>query len=173
MAWALVARMANILALDQSSHTTGYAVYKNGSPNVVNHFDAKGKDLGERLEYIRNKIQSLIIEYQIDEVVCEDIQLQDMGGSRETGIKTFKILAQVLGVVEETLTELKIKHTVVAPIVWKATFKIAGKGRKKEKALAQEYVLNNYNLKCTEDEADAALIGAHYLKRKGLDCAWS
>lgn len=169
----LVAQMANILALDQSSHTTGYAIYQNGVPTVVSHFDAKGKVLGERLVYIKNKIQSLISEYQINEVVYEDIQLQDMGGSKETGIKTFKILAQVLGVIEETFTELKIKHTAVAPIVWKATFKIAGKGRAKEKLLSQQCVLDTYGLRCTEDEADAALIGAHYLKRQSSDSAWS
>ena len=61
--------VSNLLALDQSSHTTGYAIFKDGKPIVISHFDAKGKDLGDRLEWIRNKVISLIDEYDIDEVV--------------------------------------------------------------------------------------------------------
>ena len=94
-AWAdLDLLVSNLLALDQSSHTTGYAVFKDGKPVVISHFDAKGQDLGDRLEWIRNKIISLIKEYDIDEVAFEDIQLQDVNGSREAGNKTFKILAE-------------------------------------------------------------------------------
>ena len=125
----LVQLMANILALDQSSHTTGYAVFQDGRPVVVSHFDAKGAELGDRLEWIRNKVISLINEYEIDEVAFEDIQLQDINGSREAGIKTFKILAEVFGVIHELVNELDVDYIIIPPIVWKATFKIAGKGR--------------------------------------------
>jgi hypothetical protein len=43
------------------------------------------------------------------------------------------MLAEVFGVILELLEEKKIKYYVVAPNVWKATFKIAGKGRAVEK----------------------------------------
>ena len=165
--------MANILALDQSSTITGYAIFKNDQPIVISHFTAKGNDLGSRLEQIRNKIIELINKYEIDEVIFEDIQLQDMAGGKEIGIKTFKILAEVFGVIHELLTELEMDYTIVPPIVWKATFKIAGKGRAKEKKLAQEYVLNTYGIKCTEDEADATCIGAHFIKKQNSEFNWS
>lgn len=171
---ALALPVSNLLALDQSSITTGYAVFKNGVPVVVGHFSAPGNDLGQRLVYIRNKVIELIEEYEINEVVFEDIQLQDMAGGKDVGIKTFKTLAEVVGVITELLNELKIQYTMVPPIVWKATFKIAGKGRKVEKKLAQEYVLNTYKIQCTEDEADATCIGAHHIKKsvpQGFD--WS
>ena len=164
--------MANLLALDQSSNTTGYAIFKDGKPVVISHFEAKGKDLGERLEWIRNKIISLIEEYEINEVIYEDIQLQAINGSQETGIKTFKILAEVLGVVQELLTELNIKYSTVAPIVWKATFKIAGKGRTKEKQMAQAHIRSTFGIECTEDEADAACIGLHALSKKNSEFNW-
>ena len=168
-----VHQMANILALDQSSHTTGYAVFKDDKPIVISHFDAQGgSDLGARLEWIRNKVISLIDEYEITEVVFEDIQLQDVNGSRETGIKTFKMLAEVFGVIHELVQELDVNYTIVPPIVWKATFKIAGKGRAQEKKMAQAYVLNTYGIKCTEDEADATCIGAHYIKKSTTELNW-
>ena len=153
--------MSKLLALDQSSQITGYTVLDNGKIVKVSHFEITG-DLGDRLVKLRNKIISLIEEYNIDEVVFEDIQLQDVNGSKEVGIKTFKVLAEVFGVVYELLTEKKIKHSCVAPITWKAHFKIAGKGRTQEKKMAQAYALKNYNIKCTEDEADALCIALYH-----------
>lgn len=164
--------MSNLLALDQSSYTTGYSIFKNGEPIIISHFTVVGNDLGERLEQIRANVIQLIKEYNIDEVVFEDIQLQDMGG-KEVGLKTFKILAEVFGVIHELLTEMEINYTIVPPIVWKSTFKIAGKGRSKEKKMAQEYVLNTYGVVCTEDEADATCIGAHVIKKQKSEFDWS
>lgn len=154
--------MANLLALDQSSRTTGYTVLQNGKIAVVSHFDCVGDDLGDRLVQLRNYIDTLIKQYNIDEVVFEDIQLQDVNGNKETGIKTFKILAEAFGVVHEYLTENKIKFGVAQPIKWKAHFKIAGKGRPQEKKLARAYVEKNYGIKCTEDEADSLCIALYY-----------
>ena len=166
-------RVSNLLALDQSSYTTGYSVFKNGEPVVISHFTVLGDDLGKRLEQIRQNIIDLINKYDIDEVVFEDIQLQDMNGSKEVGIKTFKILAEVFGVVHELLTELEMDYTIVPPVVWKATFKIAGKGRVKEKKMAQEYVFKTYGIRCTEDEADATCIGAHVIKKQESEFNWA
>jgi hypothetical protein len=45
----------------------------DGKPHIISHFEAPGEDLGDRLEWIRNKVISLIKEYNIDEVVFEDI----------------------------------------------------------------------------------------------------
>ena len=154
--------MANLLALDQATYTTGYTILKDGKISKVSHFTCSGSDLGVRLEQLRQHIQNLIKNNDIDEVVFEDIQLQDMNGNKETGITTFKMLAEVLGVVRELLTEMRIKHSTVPPIKWKAHFKIAGKGRTAEKKLAQSYVLRNFNISCTEDEADSLCIALYY-----------
>jgi hypothetical protein len=64
--------MAKLLALDQSSQVTGYTVLDNGKIIVVSHFECTG-DLGDRLVKFRKKIINLIEEYDIDEVVFEDI----------------------------------------------------------------------------------------------------
>lgn len=55
--------MSNLLALDQSSHTTGYSVFIDGIVNEVNHFDCVGNDLGDRLEQLRNNVLNLINKY--------------------------------------------------------------------------------------------------------------
>ena len=79
----------------------------------------------------------------------------------------------VAPVVLELLTELDVDYIIVPPIVWKATFKIAGKGRKQEKKMAQEYVRSTYGINCTEDEADATCIGAHVVKKQELEFDWA
>ncbi len=163
--------MAKLLALDQSSQVTGYTILDNGKIITVSHFECTG-DLGDRLVKFRNKVINLIKEYNIDEVVFEDIQLQDVNGSKETGIKTFKVLAEVFGIMHELCCEIKMPYTAILPIKWKAHFKIAGKGRTQEKKMAQEYTLKNYGIQCTEDEADSLCIALyHYDLNNSFD--WS
>jgi len=41
--------MAKLLALDQSSRTTGYTVLDDGKIVKVSHFECIGDDLGDRL----------------------------------------------------------------------------------------------------------------------------
>ena len=160
----------NLLALDQASHTTGYAIFKNDKPIVISHFNAKGKEIGERLVSIRQTILKLIEDNDIDTVAFEDIQLQN---NVVQNVKTFKMLAEVYGVIEETLKEIEIDYYIIPPMVWKSTVKIAGKGRETEKKLAQKYIIDNYGIKCTEDEADAACLGTHVIKLENSSFDWA
>ena len=164
--------MANLLALDQATYTTGFTILKDGKIQLIGHFDCTGSDLGDRLKQLRANVQNLIRQYDIDEVVFEDIQLQDVNGNKETGIKTFKMLAESFGVVHELLAEMNIKYSSVQPIKWKAHFKIAGKGRAQEKKMSQAYALKTYGVQCTEDEADSLCIAMyHYDLNNSFD--WS
>lgn len=182
MAFALVVSAAlqtmdNILFLDQSSYCTGYSIYQNGQLIEYGHFNCSGNNLGARLVQVKTKILELISIYQIKKVVFEDIQLQSDKNKKDDdgiqSIKTYKILAEVFGTLEETFTEYHIPYETIPPIVWKASVKIAGKGRKEEKRLAQKYVLEHYGYSVTEDEADAICIGAHYFIKQTIGFDWS
>ena len=83
------------------------------------------------------------------------------------------MLAEVYGVIEETLKEINMDYYVIPPVVWKATVKIAGKGREAEKKLAQKYIVETYGCTCTEDEADAACLGTHIIKKENSEFDWS
>lgn len=160
--------MSKLLALDQSSRTTGYTILEDGKIIKVSHFDCIGDDVGDRLVQFRNKVISLIEEYDIDELVFEDIQLQDVNGNKETGIKTFKVLAEVFGIIHELCSEIKMPYAAVLPIKWKAHFKIAGKGRTQEKKMAQAYVAKHCDMKCTEDEADSLCIALYHFDQSNV-----
>jgi Holliday junction resolvasome RuvABC endonuclease subunit len=70
--------MANyLLALDQSSKTTGWAVFDRDSKTLLTHgkFTLDDDDLGIRLNQFRNKVEDLINLYSISFVVFENIQM--------------------------------------------------------------------------------------------------
>jgi Holliday junction resolvasome RuvABC endonuclease subunit len=157
--------MSNLLAIDQASVTSGYAIFKDGKLVDYGKFTFNDDVIAERLVKIRTKVLELIAEHDIDEVAFEDIQMQ---GNVANNVQTFKVLSEVFGVISETLQEKKMKYTVVMSGTWKSTLGIKGRTRPEQKRNAQEYVLNKYGVKAIQDVCDAICIGAHVLKRPGV-----
>ena len=154
--------MSKLLALDQSSRITGYAIFENTKLIHYGKFNVENDDFGERLMIIRNKVNDLIIQYNIDEVVFEDIQLQN---NVVNNVDTFKKLSEVYGVISELLTELKIKYSTVLASSWKSTLSIKGKDRSAQKKNAQVVIEKTFNIKPTQDECDAICIGLHHINK--------
>lgn len=154
--------MYNILALDQSSHTSGYAIFRNNELYTYGTFTVTDSDIGDRLYKIRSKVLELIEDFDIDEVVLEDIY---MDGQRVVNVSTFKILAEVFGVIYELLVELKLPKTAVLAGTWKSTCKIKGKSRPEQKKNAKEFVLKTYGIEASQDACDAICIGTHIVKQ--------
>ena len=86
--------MAKLLALDQASRTSGYAIFADGELVEHGKFTFEDSDFGDRLYKIRKQVLKLIDLNNIDEVAFEDIQLQE-------NVETFKKLAEVFGVIYE------------------------------------------------------------------------
>ncbi len=152
--------MRKLLALDQASRTTGWAVFNDKELVAHGHFTIEDDDIGVRLQNIREKVCSLVNDYDINEIAFEDIQLQ---GNVVNNVQTFKILAEVFGIIYELATELQISNTAVLAGTWKSTLGIKGKQRAEQKKNAQQYVLNTFDIKAPQDECDAICIGAHMI----------
>lgn len=159
-----------VLALDQASRTSGWAVFDEGKLVTFGKFTAEQTEVGDRLHFIRAKVSELINDYDIDEVVFEDIQLQ---GNVANNVATFKALAEVFGVLYELFVTLKMPRTAVLSTVWKSTLGIKGKDRPAQKKAAQAWVEKTYGVKPTQDECDAICIGAHYVNNKVEVFDWS
>lgn len=155
--------MRKLLALDQASRITGWAYFEDKELKEHGKFVADDDDIGERLYFIRDKVKELIDKYDINEVAFEDIQLQ---GNVTNNVQTFKILAEVFGIVYELVTELNIPHTAVLSGTWKSTLGIKGRTRPEQKRNAQAFVQQTYNIKATQDECDAICIGTHMILNK-------
>lgn len=153
-----------LLALDQASRTSGYAIFDDGKLIDFGTFTYDDTDIGVRLHKIRNKVDSLICDNNIDKVVFEDIQLQ---GNVANNVQTFKTLAEVFGVIYELVTALNINHEAVLSSSWKSTLNIKGRTRPEQKKNAQTWVMNTYGVKPSQDASDAICIGAHALQHSG------
>lgn len=152
--------MNNILALDQASRTTGWAVFQEEQLIASGTFTYDDNDFSQRLVKIRNKVISLIEQYNINKILLEDIQLQ----GQTNNVTTYKALAEVLGVLEELSCERKIPHELVHSQTWKSTLNIKGRDRATQKRNAQAYVAETYNKKVSQDESDSICIGTAYIK---------
>ena len=162
-----------ILALDQSTRVTGWAVFADDTLQEYGKFDAEnaGADIGKRLTYIREKVKALIDKYGIQKILIEEIQLQNTVGNN---VVTYKKLAYVQAVLIQMLDELKLPYEVIASSSWKSTLGIKGRARAEQKKNAQIYVNTIYGIKATQDECDAICIGTHYSKKpsdEGFDWA--
>ena len=175
-----------LLALDQASKVSGFSVFEDGKLIASGTFTAADDDIGVRLVNIRNKVIELIEKYSIDEVAFEDIQMQSQvnnvqthkvlaetyGQSQVNNVQTYKVLAEVYGVIEELLSEKKIKYYIVHSQTWKSTLHITGKNRPEQKRNAQKFVAETYGLKVTQDESDAICIGTHITRKNNSVFNW-
>lgn len=148
-----------LLALDQSSKITGYAIFNDKElieHNIINLSSID--DVGKRLNRLRETVEQLIIDYSVDKVAFEDIQLQSTVGNN---VKTFKVLAEVFGVIHELCTHRGISYEIVPSVTWKSALGIKGKTRPEQKREAAKYVSAAYNKAPTQDECDAICIGTY------------
>ena len=152
-----------ILALDQRTRITGWAVFADGALQEYGKFDAEnaGADIGKRLTYIREKVKVLIDKYDIQKILIEEIQLQNTVGNN---VVTYKKLAYVQAILIQMFDELRLPYEIIASSSWKSTLSIKGRARAEQKKNAQIYVNTIYGIKATQDECDAICIGTHYTK---------
>lgn len=159
--------MSRLLALDQASKVTGWAIFEDGELKSYGKISLDDPNTDTRLVQLRQDIQTLVADYNIDEVIFEDIQQQN---NVANNVQTFKVLAEVYGVVSELLQELQIPHSTVLAASWKSTLGIKGRTRAEQKKNAQQFVQHTYGVQATQDECDAICIGTHASKQN--TCAW-
>ena len=159
--------MSRLLALDQASKVTGWAIFEDGELKSYGKISLDDPNTDIRLVQLRQSIQTLVADYNIDEVIFEDIQQQN---NVANNVQTFKVLAEVYGVVSELLQEIQIPHSTVLASSWKSTLGIKGRTRAEQKKNAQLYVEQNYCIHVIQDIADAVCIGTHHIKKN--KCAW-
>ena len=63
----------NILAIDQASRTSGYAIFSDNTLIASGTFTFDDDFIPKRLVKIRNKVIELIQKYNIEMVLLEDI----------------------------------------------------------------------------------------------------
>lgn len=146
-----------ILALDQATHTSGYAIYNNHDLIDYGIFTADGLNDIERSLQIKQWLVSLIDQFQIDFVGLEGIQFQT-----QAGVTTFETLARLQGVLMVTCLEEKIPYKVVHTQTWRLHCGVRGTTRVDKKRSMQLLVKKWFDIQPTEDECDAIGIGKYF-----------
>lgn len=155
-----------VLALDDATYDTGWAIFDDGNLIKYGLFSTKQATEVERIHTIKDWLVNMIAIWKPDFVVIEDIQLQERSTGGDTpNLTTYKVLAHLQGVLQNTLYENKVPFEAVYASVWRKSCDIKGRYRADQKRNAQIQVKKWYNIDVTNDEADAICIGRYYNKK--------
>ena len=153
-----------ILALDQATNITGYALFDGTDLCKYGVIDLrKEKDAWERMQIMRIRVDRLIGERKPKLVLMEDITFQ-------RNPQTLIELGRTQGLLMSVSFAHGIPVLIYHPSRWRSLLHIEqGKGHKRRdlKRQAAEIAKNVYGAETTEDEADAISIGLAYLVESG------
>lgn len=149
------------LALDQASKVTGYAIFDDAKLVKYGTFSTSVNDDVERFEMIRSWLLSMIASWRPDYIGLEGIQFQEEGESHKMGVTVFQTLARLQGILMMVCYDSKIPFEICPTNTWRHSCGVKGKTRTDKKRSMQLLVQQWYNIKVTEDEADAIGIGHH------------
>ena len=149
-----------VLALDAATGVTGYAIYDDkklvdyGTFSTDELMDSTG-----RINEVKHWLLDMINYTKPDAIGIENIQYQK-------NVKMFQTLANLQGVLLDTLHELKIPHKLAYSSTWRSFLGICGgEERESAKQQAQNYVRLMYHIKATQDEADAICLGYYFAQQ--------
>lgn len=115
---------------------------------------SKTKDPDERIFKIRNRMGEIIVDTKAEVLAIEETQYQGM-------IKVYKNLCELMGAIKNYFYEKELAYVVVRACEWKKTCGIKGRKRIEQKANAQKFIKDKFNIEVSEDIADAICLGYH------------
>lgn len=145
-----------VLALDQATHISGYSIFDARDLVTYGTFEAVGAKEIERDNYIKQRLISMMQQWQPDLVALEGIQYQ-----QGVGVTTFETLARLQGILMEATFEEKVPFLICPTNTWRAHSSVKGKTRVDKKRSMQLIIKQMYDVSVTEDEADAIGIGRY------------
>ena len=153
-----------VLALDAATNITGFSIYDNKELVSYGTFKATSQlDSTERINQVKHWLEEVVKEWKPDVICIEHIQLQTYGTKNSPQVELYRVLANLQGVLLDTIFELGLPVELVYSSTWREIVGVEGKGREGKKKEAQNKVMMWYKLKCTQDEADAICIGKYYV----------
>ena len=143
-----------IIALDNATHITGWAVFDNKDLTSYGKYTTKSSETSDRILEMGDWLSNLLEKWEPNTIIFEDIQQQN-------NVTTFKVLAKLQGVLEYVSKKHEIEYYIIPPATWKHNAGVTGKSRVDQKKSAQLIVQRLYNIQTTQDESDAILLGKY------------
>lgn len=154
--------MRNILAIDASTKCTGLAIYQD---NKLVHYcciTSSSTDTLKRIKIMVEGIAKIYKEYEINEVIMEDVLPEDVRHSQ----KTFNALHYLQAAVALKLHDFKQKLQLVNVNTWRRACGIpTGRNvvRESAKKLDMQFVADHFGITANDDICDAICIGWAYI----------
>ncbi len=97
-------------------------------------------------------IDGLIQKYNPDLVLFEDVQFQK-------NYRSFQLLSQLQGAIIYLLCVKNIAFQIISVNTWRKQLGFTARKRVEQKQEAINYIMDNFGIKCDDDEAEAICIG--------------
>lgn len=149
-----------VLALDQATYTTGYAIFDNKQLVKYGVFDVDQDKIIARIHEVKIWLINMIKNIEPDLIAIEGIQLQD-DAKKKMGVTTFQDLAWLQGVLLECAYDLGIQCEICHTATWRNHCKVKGRSRTDKKRSMQLIAKSWFDISVSEDEADAIGIGKY------------
>jgi Holliday junction resolvasome RuvABC endonuclease subunit len=167
-----------ILALDLSTHKTGFAVFIEGALKGYGLMEAEGENYHERILCVREDIIKKIKEFKIEYIILEEVPMNE-----HNNLKVAHDLCVCQGMIVGLCAQFNLGLRVYFPNSWRSivgTYNGTKEGKKrdfqKEKAVEITNSLYNLNFKyyktdskkkneySDDDICEAILLGLAFLK---------
>lgn len=150
-----------ILALDQATKVTGYSIFDDGKLVKVGTFTTTSDDEIARCASVKNWFLSMIQSWKPDHVGIEGIQYQAkvFDGDTVGSVTLFQTLAHLQGILLITCHEQGVPYRICPTNTWRNVCGVKGRTRADKKKSMQLLAKQWYDIKATDDEADAIGIG--------------
>lgn len=166
----------NILALDLSTHSSGWAIFNNGQLINWGGITSSSTDLIKRIYIMRDGIKEILSKIKIDKIIVEEVRPE--GGYGIGNQKTHKSLmwlqAAIAFLIYDFNKDIEIEY--IYPSSWRAKIGIKnGRGIKRTslKEADIEYVKEKYNIDVNDDIADAICIGlSSFIEEESNELNW-
>ena len=153
-----------VLALAAATNITGFCLYDDKELIHYGVFKTDQQlDTTARINQVKHWLEEVVKEWKPDTICIEHIQLQTYGTKNSPQVELYRVLANLQGVLLDTIFELGLPVELVYSSTWREVVGVEGNGRENKKKEAQNKVMMWYKLKCTQDEADAICIGKYYV----------
>ena len=150
-----------LVSIDGSTQKTGIAYFCNGKyvEHILLDF-SKDKNMENRFESMSKEIWKKLDDYRPNIIYIEETYMAN-------NPQTSKILTRLQGVVYAWCINNDCEFNTIRPTSWRKQLNFQqGKNVKREQLKKQslQYVLENYRLEVTDDEADAICISDAVIK---------
>lgn len=151
-----------ILALDQATKVTGYAIYDGDQLVKYGTHTTSQENQEDKFSDVRCWLINMINVWQPEFIGFEGIQLQDnLSGGQKMGVTTFEALARLQGAIMVTCKEMGVPFEIYPTNTWRQGCGVKGRARAEKKRSMQKLAKEWFDVTVTEDEADAIGIGKH------------